>query len=98
MPATPPPSTSPPPSSLHDERQRTLTRQELEHVVVVPSGFLAPGAHTGLGRVIAADEVDRDPAQDGQVARGAPVADAAVVFAEGDVEHPVQRVLDVPMG
>src|SRR5215203_7549114 len=74
-----------------------LTCQELEHVVVVPSGLLAPGAHTGLGWAIAADEVDCDLAQDGQVARGAPVAHAAVVLAEGDVEHPVQRVLDAPV-
>src|SRR3712207_940754 len=71
--------------------------QQLQHVAVVPSGSLALGPDAGFARSVAADEVERDPAQDGQVARGASVAHAAVVFAEGDVEHPVQRVLDVPV-
>jgi hypothetical protein len=35
--------------------------------------------------------------QEGEVAGGGAVAHAAVVLAEGDVEHPMQRVLDAPV-
>jgi hypothetical protein len=43
------------------------------------------------------DDVERDLAQKGQVARRSAVAHAAVVLAERDVENPMQRVLNRPM-
>jgi hypothetical protein len=44
--------------------------------------------------MITPDKIDRDPAQDGEIAGGVLVAHAAVVLPEGDVEDPVQRILD----
>src|SRR3712207_2748064 len=36
-------------------------------------------------------------ANESEVARGRPVAHAAVILAEGDVQHPMQRVLNTPV-
>src|SRR5215210_7983383 len=36
-------------------------------------------------------------AQEGEVAGGRAVAHATVILTEGDVEHPMQRVLDAPV-
>ena len=41
-----------------------------------------------------AEQVRGEVAEDGEVLRGVAVADAAVILAEGDVEDPVQAVLD----
>src|SRR4051794_18080421 len=58
---------------------------ELEHVIVVPGGLLAPAAQAGPAAAILADEVEGDLAQEGEVARGGAVPHPAVVLAEGDV-------------
>ena len=39
-------------------------------------------------------QVQRDPVQPREVLGGVALADAAVVFPEGDVQRPVQAVLD----
>src|SRR4051794_36768764 len=64
---------------------------ELEHVIVVPGGLLAPAAQAGPAAAILGDEVE------GEVARGGAVPHPAVVLAEGDVQDPVQRVLHAPV-
>jgi hypothetical protein len=43
---------------------------------------------------MAADEIDRDFPEQREILDGVPVPDPAVIFVEGDVEHPVQAVLD----
>src|SRR3954451_7452510 len=78
--------------STHD-----VSLDELSHVGVVPRGLLALASQAGLAGVIGAVEVEGDPAQAGQVARGPALADAAVVLAEDDVQDPVQAVLDPPV-
>src|SRR3954453_2388032 len=70
---------------------------ELEHVIVVPGGLLAPAAQAGPAAAILGDEVEGDLAQQGEVARGGAVPHPAVVPAEGDVQDPVQRVLHAPV-
>src|SRR4051812_25318086 len=80
------------PGSTHD-----VSLDELSHVGVVPRGLLALASQAGLAGVIGAGEVEGDPAQAGQVARGPALADAAVVLAEDDVQDPVQAVLDPPV-
>src|SRR3954470_7715950 len=42
-------------------------------------------------------QVESDLAKEGEVARSRPVAHASVILAEGDVQHPMQRVLDTPV-
>src|SRR5215213_3189459 len=70
---------------------------DLEHVIVIPGGFLAPAAETGLSAPIAGDKVEGDLADEGKVARSRTIAHAAIILTEGDVQHPMQRVLDTPV-
>ena len=46
---------------------------------------------------VSGDKVEGDLAQKGEVTGGGAVAYPAVVLAEGDVEDPVQGVLDAPV-
>src|SRR3954462_8876845 len=75
----------------------SLVGDDLERVGVVPGGLLAPAASAGSTAAVPGDGVEGDLAQKGEVAGGRAVAHAAVVLAEGDVEHPAERVLDAPM-
>src|SRR3954447_23479982 len=70
---------------------------ELEHVVVVPGGLLAPAAQAGPAAAVLGDQVEGDLAQQGEVAGGGAVPHPAVVLAEGDVQDPVQPVLHAPV-
>src|SRR3712207_9124963 len=75
----------------------SLAGDDPEHVVVVPGGLLAPAAKAGLTAAVAGDQVEGDSAQKGEVAGGGAVAHPAVILAEGDVENPMQGVLDAPV-
>src|SRR5690242_21630340 len=75
----------------------SLASDDPEHVVVVPGCHFAPTASAGLAMAVSGDEVESDLAQEGEVAGGGAVAHPAVILAEGDVEHPVQGVLDAPV-
>src|SRR4051812_42219980 len=75
----------------------SLACDDLEHVGVVPGSLLAPATEAGLGAPVSGDQVESDLAQESEVARRRPVAHAAVIFAEGDVQHPMQRVLNAPV-
>src|SRR5688500_1962894 len=66
-------------------------------VTVAPSGYFAPATEAGLGAPISGDKVESDVAKESEVARSRPVAHAAVILAEGDVQHPLQRVLNTPV-
>ncbi len=70
---------------------------DLEHVIVIPGGFLAPAAETDLAAFVPGHQVKGDLAQEGKVARSRAVAHAAIILTEGDVQHPMQRVLDTPV-
>src|SRR4029453_4253921 len=75
----------------------SLAGDDPEHVVIVPGGLLAPTAKAGSAAAIAGDEGEGDSAQGGEVAGGGAVAHPAVILAEGDVENPMQGVLDAPV-
>src|SRR3954463_3326057 len=75
----------------------SLACDDLEHVAVVPGSLLAPATEAGLGAPVSGDQVEGDLAKESEVARSRLVAHAAVIFAEGDVQHPMQRVLNAPM-
>lgn len=46
---------------------------------------------------MAADEVDRDFPEQREILDGIPIPHPAVIFLEGDVENPVQAILNLPM-
>src|SRR3954453_23154703 len=75
----------------------SLACDDLEHVGVVPGSLLAPAAEAGLGAPVSGDQVESDLAKESEVARRRPVAHAAVILPEGDVQHPMQRVLNTPV-
>src|SRR5436853_628024 len=75
----------------------SLVCDDLEHVAVVPGSLLAPATEAGLGAPVPGDQVESDLAKESEVARSRPVAHPAVIFAEGDVQHPMQRVLNTPV-
>ena len=69
-----------------------LSDKKLKHVSIVPGGLLPLGSYTDPSGLVATHKVEGNLAQQGQVARRGAIAHAAVVFAECDVEHPVQCV------
>src|SRR3954467_9081272 len=75
----------------------SLVCDELEHVAVVPGSLLAPATEAGLGALVPCDQVESDLAKESEVAGSLPVAHPAVILAEGDVQHPMQRVLNTPV-
>src|SRR5215211_2924427 len=75
----------------------SLGCDDLEHVAVVPGSLLAPAPEAGLGAPVSGDQVESDLAKKSEVTRRRPVAHAAVILTEGDVQHPMQRVLNTPM-
>src|SRR3954452_19591261 len=70
----------------------SLASDDPEHVVVVPGRHFAATASAGSAAAVSGDKVEGDFAQEGEVAGDGTVAHATVVLAEGDVEHPMQRV------
>ena len=75
----------------------SLASDDLEHVVVVPGRHFASTASAGSATAVSGDKVEGDFAPEGEVMGGGAVAHPAVILAEGDVEHPVQGVLDAPV-
>ena len=63
---------------------------------VGPSGSfaLAGGGHPGAGLI---EQVEGEAAEDGEVLGSVVAAVSGAVLVEGDVEHPVQRVLNRPV-
>src|SRR5829696_8274961 len=75
----------------------SLVCDDLEHVAVVPGSLLASATEAGLGAPVSGYQVEGDLAKESEVARSRPVANAAVILTEGDVQHPMQRVLNTPV-
>ena len=72
--------------------QRTLSLlcgKDLQQEGVVPAGDFAFSFDAVLGRVLL-QQADRETAEPGEVVGQMPLARSALVFAERDVEHPVQ--------
>ena len=46
---------------------------------------------------MSSDKVDCNLSQGRKIADGSSVADPAIIFAERDIEHPVQAVFDAPV-
>jgi len=63
----------------------------------VPSGFEALSLDSAFGRFVVFEQIEGDSIEDGEVLCGVASAFAVRVFAEADVEHPVQVVFDAPV-
>ena len=68
-----------------------------EEVVGLERGAEAPALDAAAGCGVLAEQVEGEPAQEGEVVRAVADPDAAEVLAEGPVEHPVDAVLDAPV-
>ena len=64
---------------------------------MVPSCFEAFILDADLGSCFLFECIESDMAKYGEILGTIAFADAAVIFAEGDVENPVQRVLNLPV-
>src|SRR6476619_1240177 len=85
--------------SLHLSRLRaglSHMAEQGEEEAVVPAGALDFPAYGGGTRTRSKD-VEREPAQDGEVLGSMIHSRPVAVFVEVDVEHPMQLVLDRPM-
>src|SRR3954469_16441935 len=74
-----------------------LAGEDPEHVIVVPGSLFAPTTEAGLTAVIGGNKVESDFAEQGEVAGGGAMAHSAIIFSEGDIENPVQSILDAPV-
>ncbi len=70
---------------------------EIEEEAVVPSGAQEFSAQRSLGVGMGSGDVERQSSQDGEVCRPIILAVAGQIFVEGNIERPMQRVLDTPM-
>src|SRR4051794_34145256 len=75
----------------------SLAGDDPEHVVVVPGGLFAPTAKAGLTAAIGGNKVESNFAEQGEIAGSGAMAHSAIIFSEGDIENPVQSVLDTPV-
>ena len=64
---------------------------------MLPAGFEAFGFCAHLGSRLLAEQVERQVAQNGQILVGVALTDAALILAKGDIQHPVQAVLNPPV-
>ena len=76
---------------------RVLTEEDFQQVVFPPAGLepFALDAHFQAGLVF--EQIVGNLPQQGHVLRRVVLAHPALVFPKGDVEGPVQRVLDTPV-
>jgi hypothetical protein len=70
--------------------------EDVEKEGVVPSGSFDFLAH-GCGCRMAPNDIESEPAQDREVFRAVVFPGSGAVFAEDDVEDPMQSILDAPM-
>jgi len=64
---------------------------------MIPAGLKTFAFDAPLGRFVLFEEVECDPVQEREVLCGVALAFAAEVFAESDVEHPMQFVFNAPV-
>ena len=64
---------------------------------MVPGGIEAFSLDAAFAGFLLLEHIESDAVEQGEVLRGVARAFAAEVFAEADVEHPVQFVFDAPV-
>ena len=69
----------------------------MEQVVIVPTGLEAFSVDPAFGSLVLPEQVEGDAVEHGKILRRMAGAFAVEVFAEADVEHPVQFVFDAPV-
>ena len=78
-------------------RMKLREPEQGEEVVVVPSCPLSFDLDADLGGFLLFAETQSKPAKDGLIAGGISVPYPIVVLTKGDVENPVELVLDFPV-
>ena len=63
---------------------------------MIPAGSFTFGGSTDFGAFLCVQAVERQAAQDGRVVPCMALTDATVVLTKGDIQDPVDRVLDAP--
>ena len=84
-------------SLLTQGQRMKSSSQKRQHVIIIPGSLLTTSAHADPSCSAATYEVDCDLAQDGQVTRGNPVTDAAVILTERDIQDPMEPIFDAPV-
>src|SRR5579883_2390356 len=69
----------------------------LEKEVVIPGGLEAPATDAQALGLLLTQKIEREMTQDGKVLSGMALADAALILVEGDIQHPMDLILDPPM-
>lgn len=72
--------------------------ESVDEIVVIPSAFLdamADGNFVGVGSL---EDISGEAVDEGSVSGSIVLAGTAQVLAQIHVEHPVQAILDLPMG
>ena len=64
---------------------------------MIPTSPFAFSGDADFGGFLVAQEIESHTSHDSHVMLGMPLADAAFVFAKGDVQDPVDRVFDAPV-
>jgi hypothetical protein len=72
--------------------------ENLEQVRLIPSSLEAFGLNTAFERGFLREQIEGHMAQDGEVLGRVTLAHARIIFAEGDIEYPVELVFDGPVG
>ena len=72
--------------------------ENLQPIVVVACCLIASGPEAQFGRFLSFRKVESDVTRYCQVLRTFVPSDAAVVFAESDIQNPVRSVYNAPMG
>lgn len=74
------------------------TREDLEQVVLVPSGPETLGLDPHLGCFLLLQQVEGDMSQGGEVLSAMLLADSTLVFTECYVQDSMQAIFYLPMG
>lgn len=83
--------------ALFCQGNRILSGQYLEQIIGVPAAFQALSFYASLDCSLQFEQIERHVPQDRKVLGGMILADPAVIFIEGDIEHPMQAVLNAPI-
>jgi hypothetical protein len=74
-----------------------LSSKDLAKVIFTPARFEPPGFDATLGRRLLFEEVEGHMSQDDKVLLTVILAHATGIFLKGDIEYPVEAILDSPM-
>ena len=72
-------------------------REGLEQVIVVPCSLESFVLDAELDRIVLLEEIEGNATEDSEVFCTIPLTQAGLIFSEGEVEHPMETIFDLPM-